>query len=111
MSPILFFIIFFYLHIDDTNEAAQTWSSQFLDIADKHLPLKQHRVKSQQQPKRLTGEIIDAIRTRERYKYINDNEQYKIWRNNICSMIKQSKKKFWMKMQIILQVYGNYSRK
>ena len=63
-----------------------------LDIADKHLPLKQHRVKRQQQPKWLTGEIIDAIRTRERYKSINDKEQYKIWRNKVCSMIKQSKK-------------------
>ena len=28
----------------------------------------------------LTGEIIDAIRTRERCKSTNDNEQYKIWR-------------------------------
>ena len=78
---------------DDTNEAVETWSSLFLDIVDKHLPLKQHRVKRQQQPKWLTGEIIDAIRTRERYKSINDNEQYKIWRNKVCSMIKQSKKR------------------
>ena len=59
---------------DDTNDVVETWSSLFLDIADKHLPLKQHRVKCQQQPKWLTGEIIDAIRTHERYKSINDNE-------------------------------------
>ena len=65
----------------------ETWSSLFLDFADKHLPMKQHRVKRQQQPKWLTGEITDAIRTREMYKSINDNEQYKIWRNKVCSMI------------------------
>ena len=29
---------------DDTNEAIETWSSLFLDFADKDLPLKQHRV-------------------------------------------------------------------
>ena len=70
---------------DDTNDVVETWSSLFLDIADKHLPLKQHRVKHQQQPKWLTGEIIDAIRTHERYKSINDNEQYTFWRNKVCN--------------------------
>ena len=83
---------YIYKMFDDTNGIAATWSSLFLDIAGKHLPLKQHRVKRQQQPKLLTGEIIDAIRTRERYKYTNDNEQYKFWRNKIWYMIKQSKK-------------------
>ena len=77
---------------DDTNDVVETWPSLFLDIADKHLPLKQHRVKRRQQPKWLTGEIIDANRTRESYKSINDNEQYKFWRNKVCNMIKQSKK-------------------
>ena len=77
---------------DDTNDVVETLSSLVLDIADKHLPLKQHRVKRQHQPKWLTGEIIDAIKTRERYKCINANEQYKCWRNKVCYMIKQSKK-------------------
>ena len=54
--------------------------------------MKQHRVKRKQQPKWLNGEIIEAIKTRDRYKSINDNEQYKIWRNKVCSLIKQSKK-------------------
>ena len=77
---------------DDTNDIVESWSSLFLDINDKHLPLKQHRVKRKQQPKWLNGEIIDAIKTRDRYKSINENEQYKIWRNKVCSLIKQSKK-------------------
>lgn len=77
---------------DDTNDIVDSWSSIFLDIIDKHLPLKQHRVKHKQQPKWLTGEIIDAIKTRDRYKSINDDNQYKSWRNKVCSMIKQSKK-------------------
>ena len=77
---------------DDTNDIVESWSSLFLDIIDKHLPMKQHRVKRKQQPKWLNGEIIDAIKTRDRYKSISDNEQYKIWRNKVCSLIKKSKK-------------------
>ena len=53
--------------------------------------MKQHRVKCKQQPKWLNGEIIDAIKTRDRYKSINDNEEHKIWLNKVCSLIKQSK--------------------
>ena len=82
---------------DDTNDVVETWSSLFLDIAVKHLPLKHHRVKRQQQPKWLTGEIIDAIRTRESYKSYNDNEQYKFWRNKVFNMFKQSKKSSTLK--------------
>ena len=63
---------------DDTNDIVETWSSLFFDIVNKHLPLKQHRVKYKQQPKWLIGEIIDAIKTRDRYKAINNNKQYKI---------------------------------
>ena len=77
---------------DDINDAVETWSSLFLDVVNLHLPMKQHRVKRKQQPKWITGEIIDAIKTRDRYKSINDNTQYKIWRNKVCSLIKCSKK-------------------
>ena len=38
------------------------------------------------------GEIKDAIKTRDKYTSINDNEQYKIWRNELCYLTKQSKK-------------------
>ena len=58
---------------DDTNDIVESWSSLFLDIINKHLPLKQNRVKRKQQPKWLNGVIIDAIKTRDRYMSINDN--------------------------------------
>ena len=63
---------------DDTNDIVESCSPLFLHIIDKHLPLKQHRVKRKQQPKWLNGEIIEAIKTRDTYRSINDNEQYKI---------------------------------
>ena len=77
---------------DDTNDVVETWSDMFLSIVDKHLPLKSHRVKYKQQPKWMTPDIIDAIKTRDRHKSLNNDNQYKIWRNKVTSLIKQSKK-------------------
>ena len=68
---------------DDTNDVVETWSSLFLDIANKHLPLKQHRVKRQQQP---TGEIIDAIRTCDRYNSISVNLSMIMNNTNFCEI-------------------------
>ena len=77
---------------EDTNDVVDTWSSMFLNIVDKHLPMKSQRVKHRQQPKWITPEIIEAIKTRDRHKSINNETQYRIWRNKIVMLIKQSKK-------------------
>ena len=78
--------------LDDVNDIVETWSTLFCDIVDKHLPLRKHRVKRKQQPKWLTANIIDAFKTRDRFKSVNNEEQYKIWRNKVNKMIKVSKK-------------------
>ena len=78
---------------DDVNDIVETWSNLFCEIVDKHLPLRQHRVKRKQQPKWLTADIIDAFKTRDRFKSLNNQEQYKIWRNKVSKMIKASKKR------------------
>ena len=78
---------------DDVNDIVETWSNLFCEIVDKHLPLRQHRVKRKQQPKWLTADIIDAFKTRDRFKSLNNQEQYKIWRNKVNKMIKASKKR------------------
>ena len=77
---------------EDTNDVVDTWSSLFLSIVDKHLPLKTHRVKFKQQPKWVTPDIIDAMKTRDRYKALNNDTQRKLWRNKVISLIKKSKK-------------------
>ena len=77
---------------DDVNDIAETWSTLFCETVDKHLPLRQHRVKHKQQPKWLTADIIDAFKTRDRFKSLNNQAQYKIWRNKVSKMIKSSKK-------------------
>ena len=77
---------------EDVNDILDAWSSMFMEIVNRHLPLKKHRVRYTQQPKWLTSDIIEAIRTRDRYKSLNDEAQYKIWRNRVVNLIKKSKK-------------------
>ena len=99
---------------DDVNDIVETWSNLFCEIVDKHLPLRQHRVKRKQQPKWLTADINDAFKTRDRFKSLNNQEQYKIWRNKVSKMIKASKKRQYS--EIINEnvnnppVYGNFLR-
>ena len=61
---------------------------------DKHLPLKTHRIKYKQQPKWITPEIIDAMKTRDGYKSLDNEAQCKIWRNKVTALIKKSYIKF-----------------
>ena len=77
---------------EEPDEILETWSDLFLKVVDSHLPMKQHRVKHKQQPKWLSPEILDAMKTRDRYKSINNDQQYKIWQNKVTKLIENSKK-------------------
>ena len=55
---------------DNTDEVLDVWSSMYLDIVNKHLPVKKHRVKNKHQQKWITPEIIEAIKIRDRYKSV-----------------------------------------
>ena len=85
---------------DDVNDIVETWSNLFSDIVDKHLPLRKHRVKRKHQPKWLhvSADIIEAFKKRDRFKSLNNQEQYKIWRNKVSKMIKVSKKRQYSKI-------------
>ena len=77
---------------DTADDALDTWYSLFSEVIDKHIPLKQHRVKKITQPSWLTSEIIDAIKTRDHLKALGNNIEFKIWRNKVVKLIKESKK-------------------
>ena len=77
---------------DTADDALDTWYSLFSEVVDKHIPLKQHRVKKVNQPNWLTPEIIDAMKTRDYFKAIGNNIEFKAWRNKVVKLIKQSKK-------------------
>ena len=49
-----------------------TWKSLFLEVLDKHAPIKSHRVKKKYQPDLLSPEILHCMKERNKCK-INGN--------------------------------------
>ena len=76
---------------DDVSECVQVWNLLFLEVVNKHAPLKQHRVKKGHQPEWLSPEIIDNIKERNKCKLNGDQDGYVFFRNKVSSMIKTAK--------------------
>ena len=57
---------------DNIDDIVTVWKSLFLEILDKHAPIKSHRVKKKCQPEWMTPEILDCMKERKKYK-INGN--------------------------------------
>ena len=66
------------------------FNDTFLSLLDKHAPLKKC-----QQPGWMNQEIINSIKTRDKYHNQKDMKNYKIWRNNVKSLIFRSKQDFF----------------
>ena len=77
---------------DDTDDIMEAWLDLFLQVVDKHVPLKQHRVKHKNQPQWMSPEILEAIKCRDRQKSLGNENEYKILRNKVIKLIHNSKK-------------------
>ena len=77
---------------DDTDDILEAWLDLFLQVVDKHVPLKQHRVKHKNQPQWLSSEILDAMKCRDRHKSLGNHDEYKVWRNKVIKLIQNGKK-------------------
>ena len=62
-----------------------------------HAPLKEKRIKRDQQPNWFTNEIKSYIRDRDYHKQNGNFDKYKILRNKIRTLIKRSKRDFFNK--------------
>ncbi|MEW8544961.1 MAG: reverse transcriptase family protein, partial [Candidatus Thiodiazotropha sp.] len=76
---------------DDINDILEAWTDLFLEVVDRNVPLKQHRVKRRNQPDWITPDILDAIKCRDRYKSVGNENDYKYWRNKVVSLIRRAK--------------------
>ena len=76
---------------NDVSECVQIWNILFLEIVNKHAPLKQHRVRKERQPEWLSPEIIDCIKERNKCKINGNQRSYVFFRNKVSSMIKSAK--------------------
>ena len=76
----------------DADDILEAWTDLFLQVVDKNIPIKQHRVKRKTQPEWLSPDIRDAMKTRDRHKSRGNDIEYKWWRNKVNKLIKESKK-------------------
>lgn len=85
------------MQMSDVNVALNTFIENFISLIDKHVPLRQHRVKKIQQPDWINGEILDAMKERDKFKIRHDENNYKLYRNKVSELISQAKKNSYEK--------------
>ena len=79
-------------YFSDINEIVEVWNKMFLEIVNKHAPLKLHRIKSKYQPDWLTPQILDCIEERDKCKLSGKIDEYRMLRNKVSTMIDKAKK-------------------
>ena len=79
-------------YFDDINEAVDVWNTLFLEVVNKHAPLKSYRIKRKYQPDWLTPEILDCIKERDKCKVNGKMDEYRYLRNRVSTMIDTAKK-------------------
>ena len=71
---------------EDRSAAVQFFNDTFLSLLDKHAPLKK---------KRMNQEILNSIKTRDKFHNEREMNNNKIWRNKVKSLIFKSKQDFF----------------
>lgn len=80
---------------DNANSALDIFVSLFHSVLNKHAPQKSRRVKHAVQPNWMNSEILEAMKTRDKYHTEKKTEQYRIWRNKVKSLIQHAKTEFY----------------
>ena len=79
-------------YFNDINDIVEVWNNMFLEVVNKHAPLKLHRIKRKYQPDWLTPQILDIIKERDKCKVNGKIDEYRILRNKVSMMIDSAKK-------------------
>ena len=85
------------LQNDDVNQSLQCFIDKFTTVIDKHVPIRQHRVKKVRQPDWLNSEILDAMKDRDKSKLRGDMDSYKVHRNTVNALINDAKRSTYEK--------------
>ena len=87
---------------DDINDIVDTWYKIFKAVVNKHLPLKQNRVKCRNQPKWFNVNILKEIRKRDnslkkarKSNLERDWDLYKQEKNSVSSLIRRRKQAYY----------------
>lgn len=82
------------LHTNDPEVALTTWYELFLEVLDRHAPIRKKRVKQLTLPPWLTKEIMQASKDRDDLKKARCFNEYKRQRNQVKYMIREAKRNF-----------------
>ena len=88
-------LAFIEISNNDSSKKFKIWTSTFIDMFDKHAPMKSKRVKHETQHEWINDEIKMAIKIRDAYHKRKNWKQYKFWRNKTTALIRTSKKNFF----------------
>ena len=80
---------------DSVNVMVENMTKAFLDMLNKHAPIKSKRIRHQNQPAWFTKDIKEAILERERSKKRHKFNEYRNHRNKVVKMIKNAKSKHY----------------
>ena len=83
--------------ISDPNDAIDTFYSILNSVLSKHAPLRQKRIKRENQPIWFSEDIKALIYERDKCHKNGNHNQYKYLRNKITYLIKKSKRDFFNK--------------
>ena len=83
--------------IDSTNIdlMLEKWYDLFLSVVNKHLSIKQRRVKFRYQPEWFGSDIKEAMDTRDYYARVNNLPQWRVWKNKVNHLISESKSVYY----------------
>jgi hypothetical protein len=90
---------------DDPNDALDCWEKLFLEVVEKHAPLKERLVKKPKQPEWLTEEMLKAMNARDKFAQLNDDRNRKLWRNKANNLVRNGKTTYYK--QLIESNIGN----
>ena len=94
---------------DDPNDALSCWVKLFLDVVEKHVPLKERCVKKPKQPEWLTEEMINVMNIRDKFARVYDDQNRKLWRNKSNNLVRKVKLRITSSLlKVILVIAKSY---
>lgn len=70
----------------------------FIPVINKHAPLRRKRVQHQTLPGWLSGEIVEAMKARDKAKKQKNYKLFKTLRNRVSTLVRDAKKKHFSKL-------------
>ncbi len=64
---------------DDPNDVLNCWQTLFLEVADNHVPVTEHRAKKVNQPDWFSVDMKQAIYLRDKYADTNEFHNWRYW--------------------------------